>query len=103
MGFTETGLTAGKRDIERQGHNRVVITSGEIGDYEAGGVPFDPSLETGHSRESVVVVQVEDDSAYMARYDYDARTIRLFDLSDGSEPGDAEAVNVPIRLRVEGR
>ena len=103
MGFTESGLTAGKRDIEYQGHNRVVITSGVIGDYETDGVSFDPSLETGHSRESVVIVHVEDDSGYVARYDYDERSIRLFGISDGAEPEDAETVNVPVRLRVEGR
>ena len=103
MSYTEVGLTAGKRDIEWHGHNRVVITSIVIDDYETDGVSYDPSVTAGINRESVVRVSVEDDSTYIARYDYDEQSIRLFDMADGSEPTDGETVDIPVRVRAEGR
>lgn len=102
MPYTRDGLTAGKRDIDARGQTRVVTDQYTLTDYEAGGVDFDPVFEAGVTRTAFVDVNVVDDSAYMARFDYEQNSIRVFDLSDGSEPADSETINLEVRVKVEG-
>jgi hypothetical protein len=103
MPYNETGLDTGKRDIEYHGESRVVITEVEITDYESGGVPFEPIDFGGVSREGIVTVDVADASSYEAQFDYANRAIVIRNLSDGSEVADATTLNVPVRVRIQGR
>jgi len=103
MGYTEVGLAAGKRNIEYHGESRVVLTELNIGDYEAGGVAIELLDFAGVSRLSNVQVDVVDSTQQIARYDYNNGTIRIFNLSDGSEPSGGTTLDLNIRLRVEGR
>lgn len=102
MTYTKEGIAGGKDDIDYQGQSRVYKTELTLDEYEAGGIDWDPTLQAGLARVSIVDVSVTDDSAYLARYDHVERSIRLFDLADGTEPADAESIDVPVRIRAEG-
>lgn len=100
-----TGVAAGRHDINHEGQNRVIYDEWELQTYDPDsdgtGNSFDPSLLYGMSRVGVVHAEVADDSAYLARYDYEEKSIRLFEMG-GSEVTGGTEVNVPIRVNVRG-
>lgn len=108
MTYTRLGATmsTGKPEIYPTGPFRTVTDRVEVNDYDSAadgnGEAFDVSKEYGISRIVEVRAFVDDGSAYEAQFDRTNGSIRLFNLSDGTEVAQGTTVDVSITLTVIG-
>lgn len=105
-GITRNGIEPIGRHEPHFGDEKTVYEEVTVDTYDANsdgnGNTFDLSNVYGFARVLFVNVAVTDGSAYQARYDYTNNSIRLFNLSDGSEVSQGTAVDATVRLRVVG-
>lgn len=103
--ITRNGVAAGKHDVAAEGQYRVVYDSVTLGDYDSAndgaGNTFDPTASYGFSRLGIVHVEVEA-ASYEAQYDYANNSIRVYNLSDGSEVTQGTTLNIDLRVEIRG-
>lgn len=104
--ITRNGVEPVGRHEPHYGDEKIVYDSVTLGDYDAdddgGGNTYDVARVYGFARLLYVHVQVDGDDSYEARYDYENNSIRVFDLSDGSEVTQGTTLGIDLRLRIVG-
>ena len=104
--ITHNGVAARDRpEHVTEGTSRVTYDEITLGTYDANndgaGNAFDPTFEYGHGRIRAVHLNVEA-ASYEAQYDYDNRSIRVYNISDGTEVAQGTALDIDIRVEVRG-
>lgn len=104
--ITHDGVAArDKHDIAAEGPTRVIYDEITLGTYDASndgtGNTFDPGFEYGFSRLGIVHCEVVA-ASYEAQYDYQNNSIRVYNLSDGTEVAQGTTLDISIRIEVRG-
>lgn len=113
--LTRNGVAAGKNDRENEGGTTVIYDDYTLGTYDdaadGAGNAFDPRDVYGFGRIGIVNVQVHGDHGYIAKYDYDNNSIRVYaQANDGTgtaedalvEVGAGTVLNIDLRMEIRG-
>lgn len=104
--ITLNGVSPTGQHEPHYGDEKRVYDNVTLGDYDSDddgdGNSFDVASIYGFSRLLHVDVVIDGTDAYYARYDYENRSIRVFDINDGSEVSQGTTLDLDLRVRVEG-
>lgn len=100
-GVSPTGQHEPHYGDEKRVYDEVTLGTYDSADDGTGNA-LDVAQVYGFARLLHVDVQVVGAEAYEARYDYANNSIRVFNLSDGTEVAQGTALGIDLRLRVEG-
>lgn len=103
---TLNGVSPTGQHEPHYGDEKRVYDNVTVGDYDpqsnGSGNGYDVAAIYGFSRLLHVDLQVLGTDAYYARFDYTNNSIRVYNVSDGSEVAQGTTLGIDLRVRVEG-